>query len=141
MLLYIILLILCKITYIIIIVKYLQSGDVMNKISIFINKLINILLVFFIIFIILNQYYIIEFSTTFKYILYFLTLILILISSTKEIIVSKSALTKFINCIILFSFIVGGVFSIISNKINISIYICILFSFTSGFIDLIYKKA
>ncbi len=113
----------------------------MNRLSIFINKLLNILLVFFIIFIILNQYYIIEFSTTLKYVVYFLTLILILISSTKEIIISKSGLTKFINCIILFSFIVGGVFSIISNKINTLIYFCILFSFISGFIDLIYKKA
>ena len=113
----------------------------MTKFSVFINKIINILLVFFIIFIILNQYYIIEFSNTLKYILYFLTLILILISSTKEIIVSKSGLTKFINCIILFTFIVGGIFSIITNQINVFIYICILFSLINGFIDLIYKKA
>jgi len=113
----------------------------MNKFSIFINKIINIFLVFSIIFIILNQYYIIEFSDTLKYVLYFLTLILILISSTKEIIISKSGLTKFINCIILFSFILGGVFSIIANQINVFIYVCILFSFIHGFIDLVYKKA
>ncbi|MDV4151617.1 hypothetical protein R0131_12360, partial [Clostridium sp. AL.422] len=96
---------------------------------------------FFIIFIILNQYYIIEFSDTLKYIIYFLTLILILISSTKEIIISKSGLTKFINCIILFSFIVGGVFSIVTYQINVFVYICMLFAFIHGFIDLIYKKA
>lgn len=113
----------------------------MNKLSVFINKIINILLVFFIVFIILNQYYIIEFSNTLKYVLYFLTLILILISSTKEIIVSKSGLTRFINCIILFTFIVGGVFSIITNQINVFIYICMLFSLINGFIDLIYKRA
>ena len=113
----------------------------MNKFSMFINKIINILLVFFIVFIILNQYYIIDFSNTLKYVLYFLTLILILISSTKEIILGKSGLSKFINCIILFSFIVGGVFSIITNQINIFIYICILFSLIHGFIDLIYKRA
>lgn len=113
----------------------------MNKLSVFINKIINILLVFFIVFIILNQYYIIEFSNTFKYILYFLTLILILISSTKEIIISNSGLTKFINCIVLFSFIVGGIFSIITNQINVFIYICMLFSLILSFIDLVYKRA
>lgn len=113
----------------------------MNKLYTVINKIINILLVFFIISLILNQYYIIEFSTTIKYMLYFLTLILILISSTKEIIISKSGLSKFINCIILFSFIVGGIFSILSNQINMFIYICILFSLIHGFIDLVYKRA
>ena len=113
----------------------------MSKCTIFINKIINILLVFFIVFIILNQYYIIEFSNTLKYVLYFLTLILMLVSSTKEILISKSGLTKFINCIILFSFIVGGVFLIINNQVNIFIYICILFSLINGFIDLVYKRA
>ena len=113
----------------------------MNKFSMFINKIINILLVFFIVFIVLNQYYIIDFSTTLKYVLYFLTLILILISSTKELILGKSGLSKFINFLILFCFIIGGVFSIITKQINILIYICILFSLIHGFIDLIYKKA
>ncbi|MPM05687.1 hypothetical protein SDC9_51978 [bioreactor metagenome] len=113
----------------------------MNKFLILINKIISILLIFFIVFIILNEYYIIEFSNTLKYVLYFLTLILILISSTKEIIVNKSGLSKFINCIILFSSIVGGVFSIVANQINIFIYICILFSLIYGFIELVYKKA
>lgn len=113
----------------------------MNKFSIFINKIVNMLLVFFITFIVLNQYYIIEFSDTLKYILYFLTLILILVSSTKEILLGKSGLSKFISYIILFTFIVGGISSIISNEINIFIYICILFSLVHGFIDLIYKRA
>ncbi|EJZ50506.1 MULTISPECIES: hypothetical protein [Clostridium] len=113
----------------------------MNKFIMIINKIISILLIFFIVFIILNEYYVIEFSTTLKYVLYFLTLILILISSTKEIIVNKSGLSKFINCIILFSSIVGGVFSIVTNQINIFIYICILFSLIYGFIELVYKKA
>lgn len=113
----------------------------MNNLAMFINKIINILLVFFIVFIVLNQYYIIDFSTTLKYVLYFLTLILILISSTKELILGKSGLSKFINFLILFSFIIGGVFSILTNQINILIYICILFSLIHGFIDLIYKKA
>ena len=113
----------------------------MNKLFLFLNKVISIFLVFFIIFIILNNLYIIDFSDTIKSLLYFLTVILILISATKEIIINKSGLIKFINCVILFTFIVGGIFFITNKSLNFFIYTCILFSFIYGFVDLIYKKA
>ncbi|GAB6169249.1 hypothetical protein JCM1393_17090 [Clostridium carnis] len=113
----------------------------MNKFILIINKIINILLILFISFLILNEYYVIQFSDTLKNVFVFLTLILVLLSSTKEIITSSSGLSKFINCIILFCTIVGGVFSIVNKQLNIFIYICLLFSVTYGFVDLVYKKA
>jgi len=113
----------------------------LKKLGFIISRLINILLIFFIIFIILNDYHIIDFSNTLKYILYFLTFILILISATKELILNKSWLSKFINFIILFCSIAGGVFSIQANQINILIYICIISSLIYCFIELVYRRA
>lgn len=113
----------------------------MDKFTSILNKLISILIIFFIVFLILNKYYIIHFSDTLKNVLSFLTIILILISSTREVITNKSGFSKFINCTILFCSIVGGVFAIINNQLNLFVYICIIFSLAYGVIDLVYKKA
>lgn len=113
----------------------------MNKLKFLINKLISISLIFFIMSLFLNEYHIIEFSLNVKYILYFLTFLLIIISSTKEIIINKSGLSKFINFVIIIALSIGGVLSINKNQINNLIYFCILFSLSYGFIEILYKKA
>lgn len=113
----------------------------MVKLKFLINKLISISLIFCIISLILNEYNIVEFSLNIKYILYFLTFLLIIVSSTKEIILNKSGLSKFINFIIIIAFFVGGIISINKNQINNLVYLCILFSLSYGFIEILYKKA
>ena len=109
--------------------------------NIIINKLISILLVFFVIFLVLNQYFIIGLSTDLQFILYFLTLVLIIISSTNEVCVNSSPAIKFINCLILLFLIIGGVYSIVLNSVSIILYIAVLFYFITRFIDLVYKKS
>lgn len=113
----------------------------MNKLASILNKTINILLIFFVVFLVLNEYYVVEFSTTLRNVIAFLTMILILISAMKELLTNKSGLSRFINGIILFCSIVGGVFAIISKQLNLFLYTCILFSVVYGFVDLVYKKA
>lgn len=113
----------------------------MNKLASILNKTINILLIFFVVFLVLNEYYVVEFSATLRNVIAFLTMILILISAMKELLTNKSGLSRFINGVILFSSIVGGVFAIISKQLNLFLYTCILFSVVYGFVDLVYKKA
>lgn len=105
-----------------------------------IDKLLSILLIFAVAFLILNQYYIVEFSETIKNVLMFITLILVLMSSTKEIFTGKSKLSKFLNILILSSTIIGGVLCVATKQLNMFLIICTLGSFCLSFIDLVYKK-
>lgn len=105
------------------------------------NKFLNICLMITLIFLILNEYYVIEFSMKLKEMLIFIGLILIIIISLREILTSTSKISKFINSITLLSTIIGGVFSIATGQLNLFIYICIMFSILYCFIDLVYKKA
>ena len=110
----------------------------MNK---FINKFLNILLIVFITLLFLNQLYVIEFSIDLKNVFIFLTLIIILLISTREILTGKSNFLKFINIVTLSSIIIGGVASVITKQLNILIYICILFSLFQCLFELIQNKA
>ena len=110
----------------------------MNK---FINGFLNILLIVFITLLLLNQLYLIEFSTDLKKIFIFLTFIMILFVATKEILTGKSNFLKFINIVTLCSIIIGGVLSVLNNQLNIFIYICILFSLFQCLFELIQNKA
>ncbi|WP_294129694.1 hypothetical protein [uncultured Clostridium sp.] len=110
----------------------------MNK---FINGFLNILLIVFITLLLLNQLYVIEFSTDLKKIFIFLTFIMILFVATKEILTGKSNFLKFINIVTLCSIIIGGVLSVLNNQLNIFIYICILFSLFQCLFELIQNKA
>lgn len=105
------------------------------------NKLLSISLIIVIIFLVLNEYYVIDFSSKLKDILIFIGLTLILIISLKEILTSSSKLSKFINTITVLCTIIGGVGAIITGQLNMFIYICIMFSVLYSFIDLVYKKA
>lgn len=106
-----------------------------------IDKILSIFLIMFVVFLILNEYYVIQFSDTLKSVLAFLTLILILIISMKELVTNNSGLSRFINGLILFCTIVGGVFSIVNLSLNIFIYISLLFSLIFSLMSLVYKKA
>lgn len=105
------------------------------------NRLLNISLIIIILFLILNEYYVIEFSSKLKDVFIFLSLILILITAIREILTSSSKLSKFVNGVILLSTVIGGVGSIATGQLNLFIYICIMFSLIYCFIDLVYKKA
>lgn len=105
------------------------------------NRLLNISLIIIILFLILNEYYVIEFSSKLKDVFIFLSLILILITAIREILTSSSKLSKFVNGVILISTVIGGVGAIATGQLNLFIYICIMFSLIYCFIDLVYKKA
>lgn len=105
-----------------------------------IDKVLSIFLVMFIVFLVLNEYYVIQFSDTLKNVLSFLTLILLLILSMKELVTNKSGLARFINGIILFCVIVGGVFAIVNESLNVFIYISLVFALAFSLISLVYKK-
>lgn len=106
-----------------------------------INKSLYILLIILVIFLVLNQFYVIQFSEDLKNVFMFLTLIIILLTSVKEIIISKSGFIKFLSCVTLFCIIVGGIGSVISKQINLFIYLCLLFSLLHGFVELVYSKS
>lgn len=105
-----------------------------------IDKILSIFLIIFVVFLILNEYYVIQFSDILKDVISYLTLILILIISMKELITNKSGLIRFINGVILFCIIVGGVFAIVNSALNIFIYISLLFALVSSLVSLVYKK-
>lgn len=109
----------------------------MNK---FINTFLNILFIIFITLLFLNKLYVIEFSIDLKNSFIFLTLIIILLISTKEILTGKSNFFKFINIVTLSSIIIGGLASIVTNQLNILIYICISFSLFQCLFELIQNK-
>ena len=67
----------------------------------FINKFMYILLIIFITFLVLNEFYVIDFSTNLRNIFIFLTLILILLTSMKEILSGKNGFIKFLNILTL----------------------------------------
>lgn len=106
----------------------------------FINKFMYILLIVFITFLVLNEFYVIDFSENLKNIFIFLTLILILLTSMKEILSGKNGFVKFLNVITLFCTIVGGIFSIAKGQLNTFIYICLAFSLINGILVLTYSK-
>lgn len=110
----------------------------MNK---FVNRFLNILLIVFITLLILNQFYVIEFSIDLKNVFIFLTLTIILFCSTKEIFIGKSGFLKFVSIVTLLCTIIGGVFSVLTKQLNILIYICILFSVFQCLFELIQNKA
>ena len=115
-----------------------KGGLFLNK---FINRFLNILLIVFITLLILNQLYVIEFSVDLRNVFIFLTLIIILLTATKEILTNKSNFFKFINVVTLGNIIIGGVYSVLTKQLNFLIYICILFSLFQCLYELIQNKA
>ena len=110
----------------------------MNK---FIDRFLNILLIVFITLLILNQFFVIEFSIDLRNVFIFLTLIIILFCSIKEILIGKSVFLKFVSIVTLLCTIIGGVFSVLTKQLNILVYICVLFSVFQCLFELIQNKA
>ncbi|MDQ0148775.1 hypothetical protein ACFO6R_00520 [Eubacterium multiforme] len=110
----------------------------MNK---YIQKIISLSLIVLILLLTLNHFKIIELSKILKESFSFITLILIIISSVSVLNGKKAGIYKFINYIILITAILGGIFVIINSKLNLSVYVCILFTLTYALIDMLYKKA
>lgn len=112
----------------------------MKKLNYFISRFFDIILIVLITGLALDEYNIIKFSSVLQSVIFFLTFILILICATKEIILNKSILSKFVNFTILCCGIIGGITSIMVTQINYVIYVGIFMALIYGFVDLVYKK-
>ncbi|WP_024613264.1 hypothetical protein [Clostridium sp. Ade.TY] len=106
-----------------------------------VQKVISLLLIIFITLLTFDYFKIIVFSNILKEALSFLTLSLILISSVSVITGKKAGMHKFINYVILFAAILGGLLLIYKSKTNFLIYICLLFTIVYAIVDMLYKKA
>ena len=104
-----------------------------------ISKVCSFLLLFFISVLTLNQISIVTFSDMLKNIFYFLTLILIMVSSVTTILRNKSGFFKFIGALIIAALVVGGILSILKPGLNIVIYGCIILTAIYSMIDIFYK--
>ena len=106
----------------------------------FLNRFFYILLIIFITFLVLNQFYVIDFSSNLRNVFIFLTLILILLTSMKEILSGKNTFIKILNWLTLICTVIGGMISIIQGQLNTFVYICLTFSLINGIIVLTYSK-
>ncbi|MCE9654580.1 hypothetical protein [Clostridium celatum] len=110
----------------------------MNK---FINRFLNIVLIMLITFLVLNQFYIIQFSDSIRDVFIFLTLTLILLTSSKELLTGSSRISKALSILILACAIIGGIYTVADKQLNILIYFCLFFSLLQGFLDLVHSNA
>lgn len=104
-----------------------------------ISKICSFLLLFFISVLTLNQINIVTFSDILKNIFYFLTLLLIMLSSVTTLLTNKSVFFKFIGALIITALAVGGVLAILTPGLNIVIYGCIILTAIYSMIDIFYK--
>ncbi|MBS5926200.1 MAG: hypothetical protein KIC66_03815 [Clostridium sp.] len=109
----------------------------MNKL---IQKIVSLALLFLISLLVLDYFKIIEFNNVLGSSLSFITIVLIVFSSTSVICTSKSGLNKFINYLILTSITVGIVFRIIYGKLNMVIYVALLLTVVYALMDMLYKR-
>lgn len=109
----------------------------MNKL---IQKIVSLALLFLISLLVLDYFKIIEFNNVLGSSLSFITIVLIVFSSTSVICTSKSGLNKFINYLILTSITVGIVLRIIYGKLNMVIYAALLLTVVYALMDMLYKR-
>lgn len=95
----------------------------------------------FIVLLTLNQFNIIQFADSIRDVFIFLTLTLILLTSSKELLTSNSKLTKTLSITILACAIIGGIYTVSSKQVSILIYCCLFFSLLQGFLDLVHSNA
>ena len=106
----------------------------------FLEKFLNILLIIFITFLVLNAFNVIAFSASLRNAFIYLTLILILLTSMKEIFSGKSRFFKFLSWVTLICTVLGGTISVVKGQLNAFVYICLLFSLINGVVALVYSK-
>lgn len=109
----------------------------MNK---YIQKFVSLVLIIAISLLVLNELKIIVFTTQIKEILSFVTIVLMVFSSTTVICSNNSGIHKFINYLILLSVITGVIFMIIQKKLNVIIYASLILSVIYALLDMIYSK-
>ena len=109
----------------------------MNKM---IQKIVSLALLFLISLLVLDYFKIIEFNNVLWSSLAFITIVLIVFSSTSVICTSKSGLNKFINYLILTAITVGIVLRIIYGKLNMVIYAALLLTVVYALMDMLYKR-
>lgn len=105
-----------------------------------IQKIVSLALLFLISLLVLDYLKIIEFNNVLGNSLSFITIILIVFSSTSVICTSKSGLNKFINYLILTAITVGIVLRIIYEKLNMVIYAALLLTVIYALMDMLYKR-
>lgn len=109
----------------------------MNK---FVQKIVSLILLFLISLLVLDYLEIIEFNNVLHTSLSFITIVLIVFSSTSVICTSRSGLNKFINYLILAAITVGVVLKIIYGKLNMIIYAALLLTVIYALMDMLYKR-
>lgn len=106
-----------------------------------IEKLFTIFLIILILLLLLNEFYIIQFSKILKDIFSYITLVLIIFSSTKEMVSGKSGFNKFFNLFIFLSIFIGGIVTILNKQFNLLIYLALICSICYSIVNLIFKKS
>ena len=106
-----------------------------------IEKCVSLVLVVLITLLVLDYFKIIVFSKMIGECLSFITVVLIVFSSTSAICTSKSGLNKFINYIILLTITVGLVITIVYDKLNIIVYLALLFTVVYALMDMLFNKS
>lgn len=106
----------------------------------YVQKIVSLILVVLITLLVLSECKIIVFSLVIKDVLSFITIVLMIFSSTSVICCSKSALNKFINYLILLTVIVGITVVIINKELNVVVYVSLLLSVVYALIDMLYNK-
>ena len=99
------------------------------------NKFINVMLILLLLILILNRYYVIEFNVTLRNIFIYLSLIIILLTSIKEAL-EGSGFNKFLGITIILCAIVGGILTVMNGKLNLFVFLCLLFSLVHSFLEL-----
>ncbi|MGL4108946.1 hypothetical protein [Clostridium sp. LP20] len=106
-----------------------------------IEKCVSLVLVILITLLVLDYFKIIVFSKVIGECLSFITVVFIVFSSTAAICTSKSGLYKFINYIILLTITVGLIITIIYDKLNVIVYVSLLFTLIYGLMDMLFNKS
>lgn len=109
----------------------------MNKM---VQKFVSLLLLVLITLLVLDFFKIILFKTVISNCLSFLTIALIIFSSTSVICTSRSGLNKFINYLILIAITGGIVLEIINGELNMVIYAALLLTVVYALMDMLYKR-
>lgn len=110
----------------------------MNK---YIQNFLSLLLVVLISILTLNYFKIIILSSLVHDGMYFVTLALIIISSTAAICAKVSNFYKVLNYLILISIFIGLLWFISTGELNIILYAGIGFTILSSLLDMVYRQA
>ena len=110
----------------------------MNK---YFQNFISLILVILITLLILDYFHIIFFSKLIHDGMCFVTLALIIFSSTATICAKVSNFNKILNYLILISIFIGLLLFIVTGELNLIFYAGLAFTLFSSLLDMVYKQA